>query len=87
MEEDVTLVELKSGAMKTISPMEQLTSSAGNYLFKDNNTKTRTKCEICLKLTIKTPERCHWRRSGVFNVNFEHISQLALLFPLVTLHR
>ena len=23
-------------------------------------------CEICSKLTIKTPERCQWRRSGVF---------------------
>ena len=30
---------------------------------------------ICLKLTIKTPERRHWRYSGVFIVNFEHISQ------------
>ena len=27
------------------------------YLFKDNNRNTRKKCEICLKLTIKTPER------------------------------
>ena len=26
----------------------------------------------CSKLTIKTPERRHWRRSGVFIVNFEH---------------
>ena len=28
-------------------------------------------------LTIKTPERRQWRRSGVFIVNFEHISHLA----------
>ena len=27
------------------------------YLFKDNNRNTRKKCEIRLKLTIKTPER------------------------------
>ena len=27
----------------------------------------------CLKLTIKTPERRHWRRSGVFIVNFKHL--------------
>ena len=27
----------------------------------------------CSKLTIKTTERCHWRRSGVFIVNFDHI--------------
>ena len=30
----------------------------------------------CTKLTIKTPERRQWRRSGVFIVNFEHISHL-----------
>ena len=29
----------------------------GIYLLKVNNRKTRTRCEICLKLTIKTPER------------------------------
>ena len=29
--------------------------------------------QICSKLTIKTPERCHWPRSGVFIVNFEKI--------------
>ena len=29
-----------------------------------------TRCEIYSKLTIKTPERCQWRRSGVFIVNF-----------------
>ena len=42
----------------------------GNYMFKVNNSNTRTRCEICSKLTIKTPERRQWRRSGVFNVNF-----------------
>ena len=30
---------------------------AGNYMFKINNKNTRTRCEICSKLTIKTPER------------------------------
>ena len=53
------------------------------------------------KLTIKTPERRQWRRSGVFIVNFEHIwrrfdvfivnfeyiSQLVLVFLLLTLKR
>ena len=34
---------------------------------------------ICSKLTIKTSELCHWRRSGVFTVNFKHISHL---FPV-----
>ena len=32
-------------------------------MFKVNNRNTRKSCEICSKLTIKTPER---RRSGVF---------------------
>ena len=31
---------------------------AGIYLLKVNNRKTRTRCEICSKLTIKTPEQC-----------------------------
>ena len=43
-------------------------------MFKVNNTNARTRYEICSKLTIKIPERRHWRRSGIFIVNFEHIS-------------
>ena len=58
---------------------------AGNYNFKVNNRNTRTMYKICSKLTIKTPERRHWRRSGVFIVNFEHISHLVLAFLLLTL--
>ena len=60
---------------------------AGNNMFKVNNRNTRARCEMCSKLTIKTLERSHWRRSGVFTVNFEHISHLALVFPLLTLSR
>ena len=41
------------------------TNPAGNYLLKVNNRNTRTRCEICSKLTIKIPERC----TGV--INFE----------------
>ena len=40
------------------------------YLLKGNNRNTRVRCEICSKLTIKTPERRHWCRFGVFIVNF-----------------
>ena len=58
---------------------------AGNYMFKVNSRNTRTRCEICSKVTIQTQERRHWRRSGVFIVNFEHISHLALVFLLLTL--
>ena len=60
---------------------------AGIYLLKVNNRNTRTRCEICSKLTINTPERRYWRRSGVFIVNFEHISHLALVFLLLTLNK
>ena len=51
-----------------------------------SNRNTRARCEICSKLTIKTPERRQWR-SGVFIVNFEHISHLVLVFLLLTLSR
>ena len=34
------------------------------------------------KLTIKTPERRRWRRSGVFIVNFENIYTCSS-FPIV----
>ena len=52
----------------------------GNYMFKVNNRNTRTRCDICSKLTIKTPE---WRQN-VFIGNFEHISHLVLVFLLLT---
>ena len=52
-------------------------------MFEVNN---RTRCEICSKLTIKTPKRRHWRRSGVCIVNFEHIPYLAVVFLLLTLN-
>ena len=49
---------------------------SGNYIFKVNNRNTRAWCEICLKLTTKTPERRQW-----------HISHLVLVFLLLTLSR
>ena len=36
----------------------------GNYMLKVSNRNTRTRCEICSKVTIKTPER----------VNFEQVN-------------
>ena len=49
-----------------------------------SNGNTKTMTEICSKLTIKTLER---RRSGVFVVNFERISYIALAFPSLTLNK
>ena len=59
---------------------------AGIFLLKVNNRNTRTRQEICSNFTIKTPTRCYWRRSIVFIVNFEYISQLVLVFLLLTLN-
>ena len=59
---------------------------AGNYMSKVSNRNTGKRCEICSKLTIKTPEGRNWRCSGVFILNFEHISHLAVVFVLLTLN-
>ena len=40
------------------------------YLFKVNNRNTRKMCEICSKLTIRTPERLQGRPFGVFIIKF-----------------
>ena len=55
----------------------------GIYKLKFNSRITRTRCEICLKLTIKIPEQRQWRRSGVFIFNFEYISHHVLVFLLL----
>ena len=55
------------------------------YLFKVNFKQVQ--CEICSKLTMKTPERRHWQRSGVFIVNVEAISHLFLVFLLLSLSK
>ena len=55
------------------------------YRLKVNNRNTRTMCEICSKLTMKTLKRRHWCRSGDL-INFEHISHLVPVFLLLTLN-
>ena len=57
---------------------------ANIYLVKVNNRNTRKRCEICSKLTIKTPER---RQLRVFIGNFEYISHLFLVFLWLTFNR
>ena len=44
---------------------------ANIYLFKVNNKNIRESFETCSKLTVKTPERRQWCRSGVSIVHFE----------------
>ena len=53
---------------------------ANIYLFKVNKKNSRKWCEICAKVTTKTPQRRQWHCSGVLIVNFEHISNLFLVF-------
>ena len=45
-------------------------------MFKVNNRNTRTRCEICSKLTIKSSKGRQWRCFGGFIVNFDYISHL-----------
>ena len=66
---------------------QNVNNPAGIYLLKVNNRNTRTRCEMCSKLTIKTLERRYWRRSGVFIGNFERISHLVPVFLMLTLSR
>ena len=45
------------------------------YLLKFNNRKTRKRCKICSKFTLRAPER---------RPNFEYVSHLLLVFLLLT---
>ena len=40
---------------------------------------TRNYCENCSKLRMKALEQCQWRRSSVFIVKYEHISNFLLI--------
>ena len=68
-----------------------ITLPAGIYLLKLNNRNCRTRCEICLELTTKTPERpveqgVNYVQNYVFIVNSEHISHLVVLLLFLTLN-
>ena len=53
-------------------------------MLKVDTEYTKGRCEICSKLTIRTLERRHRRRSGVFIVIFELISHFFLVFLMQT---
>ena len=65
----------------------KLLKPSNNYLFKVDIRNTRNRYELCSQLTIKTPERRQSRCSSIFIVNFEHISQLFLVFLLLILNK
>ena len=46
---------------------ETIRYPAGIYLVKINNRNTRTRCEICSKLTIKTPEQRQLITMNIFH--------------------
>ena len=73
----IILMTITRGRMMVINP-------ADINFFKVNNRNTRTMCKICSQLTIKTAKRRH---SGVSTVNFEQISLIVLVFPLLTLNK
>ena len=60
---------------------------------KANKEKLSQAAFTCSKLTVETVEQGvkyvqswrHWRRSGVFTVNFEHISRFTLVFLLTSI--
>ena len=54
--------------------IKEKTFPANIYLYRVNHWNTWKSCEICSKLTTKTLELRHWRHSGVFTLNLEHIS-------------
>ena len=58
--------------------------------FHGNSRNTRTRYQMYSNLRIKTSQRRYWRywrRSGVFVVEFKHISHLFLVFFLLILNR
>ena len=63
---DISLLSLES--------YRNSTNPAKIFLFKANDGNTRTICEICSKLTIRTPQQRHLRRSGVSIVDGEQVN-------------
>ena len=59
---------------------------AGNYMFKVNNRNSRTRCELCSKLTIKIPERRHDVVLVSLLITLKHISHLVLVLILNIVH-
>ena len=57
---------------------------ASIYLLKVNNRKTKTRCETCSNLTIKTPERRHWHQI-VISFYYSKI-HLFLFSQLIMIH-
>ena len=74
---------------KNLRPVEYNVNQAytwqtNSYILKTLET-TEKGLRNVQKLTIKTPDKPHQSRFGVFIVNFEHFSEFFLVFQLLTL--
>ena len=62
--------------------------SAGNYMFKVNNRKTRTRCAISSRLTTKTIERRRYQFlisfSFLFSFYFILVNIIAIIIAIIT---
>ena len=58
-----------------------------DFLVKSQSWKHQGNVWNLFKLETETSERHHWRRSGVFILNFEQILHITLVFPLLTLNK
>ena len=66
----LTVVLLLTIQISVFFYQQYLSNPANIYLFKLNKRNTGKWYESCPKLTVKSPERRYWHRSGVFIVNF-----------------
>ena len=76
-----------NGLIVSLMYLKVTTDSPSICLFRVNNRNTRKKYEICSKLPINKPERRQWCSSGVLIVTTEDISDLFLVFLLLTLNK
>ena len=56
----------------------------GSFIFKVNNRNTRTRCEMCSKLTIWKPERHHCLSFSVFIVSIVDFEQVNPGWDVIT---
>ena len=82
LKKEHTLQRDKRHFRKRKLPKNKL-NAAGIYQLKINKRNTRTRCEICAKLPIKTTDGRQLRRSVVFAI-FEQILHIVLVFILLT---
>ena len=72
-----------SAKLSNMEPEQLPTQVVFNCLIP-RQLKHQKKCQICLKLTIKTPERYLLLSLNVFIINFVQISPIFLVLPLLT---